>query len=32
VLLPAHRFSREADAGTGFNELVIRHASGSDTA
>ncbi|WP_423394151.1 PPC domain-containing DNA-binding protein [Burkholderia sp. LMG 21824] len=24
ALLPAHRFSREPDAGTGFNELVIR--------
>ncbi|KVF68633.1 MULTISPECIES: PPC domain-containing DNA-binding protein [Burkholderia] len=28
VLLPAHRFSREPDAGTGFNELVIRPESG----
>jgi predicted DNA-binding protein with PD1-like motif len=27
VLLPAHRFSREPDAGTGFNELVIRPAA-----
>ncbi|KAB0643474.1 PPC domain-containing DNA-binding protein [Burkholderia latens] len=27
VLLPAHRFSREPDAGTGFNELVIRPAT-----
>ncbi|ELW9448157.1 DNA-binding protein [Burkholderia cenocepacia] len=25
ALLPAYRFSREPDAGTGFNELVIRH-------
>ncbi|WP_175755236.1 PPC domain-containing DNA-binding protein [Burkholderia ambifaria] len=28
VLLPAHRFSREPDAGTGFNELVIRPDTG----
>jgi len=28
VLLPAYRFSREHDAGTGFNELVIRPESG----
>ena len=28
VLLPALRFSREPDAGTGFNELVIRPESG----
>lgn len=27
VLLPAHRFSREPDAGTGLNELVIRLAA-----
>ncbi|AOK07865.1 DNA-binding protein [Burkholderia sp. AU28942] len=27
VLLPAHRFSREPDAGTGFNELVIHAAA-----
>lgn len=32
VLLPAHRFSREADAGTGFNELVIRSAPGGEGA
>ncbi|KFL53710.1 DNA-binding protein [Burkholderia pyrrocinia] len=30
VLLPAHRFSREPDAGTGFNELVIRREPGGD--
>ncbi|WP_174912215.1 PPC domain-containing DNA-binding protein [Burkholderia diffusa] len=28
VLLPAYRFSRKPDAGTGFNELVIRPESG----
>ncbi|MDR0240762.1 MAG: DNA-binding protein [Burkholderia sp.] len=32
VLLPAHRFSREPDAGTGFNELVIRREPGGDAA
>ncbi|MDN7427469.1 DNA-binding protein [Burkholderia sp. AU16741] len=32
ALLPAHRFSREPDAGTGFNELVIRRVSGGDPA
>ncbi|WP_175918173.1 PPC domain-containing DNA-binding protein [Burkholderia pyrrocinia] len=30
MLLPAHRFSREPDAGTGFNELVIRREPGGD--
>ncbi|AWV03681.1 DUF296 domain-containing protein [Burkholderia sp. JP2-270] len=32
ALLPAHRFSREPDAGTGFNELVIRREPGGDAA
>ncbi|AOJ28922.1 DNA-binding protein [Burkholderia seminalis] len=32
VLLPAHRFSRELDAGTGFNELVIRRGQGGGAA
>ncbi|WP_175840137.1 PPC domain-containing DNA-binding protein [Burkholderia arboris] len=32
ALLPAHRFSREPDAGTGFNELVIRHEPGGNAA
>ncbi|MCA7930950.1 DNA-binding protein [Burkholderia cepacia] len=32
ALLPAHRFSREPDAGTGFNELVIRREPGGETA
>ncbi|WP_423763324.1 PPC domain-containing DNA-binding protein [Burkholderia sp. NLJ2] len=32
VLLPAHRFSREPDAGTGFNELVIRREPGGAAA
>ncbi|WP_193100256.1 PPC domain-containing DNA-binding protein [Burkholderia sp. Z1] len=31
ALLPAHRFAREPDAGTGFNELVIRHEPGGDS-
>lgn len=31
ALLPAHRFSRELDAGTGFNELVIRREPDADT-
>ncbi|MEK7919081.1 PPC domain-containing DNA-binding protein [Burkholderia contaminans] len=32
ALLPMHRFSRELDAGTGFNELVIRREPGADIA
>ncbi|TES74194.1 DNA-binding protein [Burkholderia cepacia] len=32
ALLPEHRFSREPDAGTGFNELVIRREPGGETA
>ncbi|MBY4803230.1 PPC domain-containing DNA-binding protein [Burkholderia cepacia] len=32
ALLPKHRFSREPDAGTGFNELVIRREPGGETA
>ena len=32
ALLPARRFSREPDAGTGFNELVIRREPGGETA
>ncbi|HIH2618520.1 TPA: PPC domain-containing DNA-binding protein [Burkholderia cenocepacia] len=32
ALLPAHHFSREPDAGTGFNELVIRREPGGDAA